>query len=140
MDRESYYMDYPILLNHMWKLGQNYTLCLRKKGMKVVSVWEAGFRNLSNNRKSVNAIEDVKGLKIRVPESDLYINTWKALGTNPTPIAWNEFFSAMQLGVVDGCEVPLTNFATLGFGEVQKYYAWINYMYGPIAFVKSLDF
>lgn len=46
----------------------------------------------------------------------------------------------MQLGVVDSCEVPLTNFSTSGFGEVQKYYAWINYVYDPIAFVASLDF
>lgn len=73
------------------EIGTKLYSLLEKKGMKVVSVWKAGSRNLSNNRKPVNSIEDVKGLKIRVPESDLYINTWKALGTNPTPIAWNEF-------------------------------------------------
>jgi tripartite ATP-independent transporter DctP family solute receptor len=113
---------------------------LKSNGVEIVGNFEAGFRQVSNNKRAVNSVEDVKGLKIRTPEGAVYLDTWNALGASPTPIAWTELFGAMQTGVIDGAEVPISNFASSGFGEVQKHYAWINYMYDPIPMVASSAF
>ena len=121
-------------------VGQELYKPLLENQIEIVGNFEAGFRQLSNSKRPVNSINDVKGLKIRTPEGSVYINTWNALGASPTPIAWNELYSALQTGVVDGAEVPISNFATSGFGEVQKYYGWINYMYDSIPFGASKSF
>jgi tripartite ATP-independent transporter DctP family solute receptor len=113
---------------------------IKSNGVEIVGNFEAGFRQLSNNKRAVNSVEDVKGLKIRTPEGAVYLDTWNAIGASPTPIAWTELFGAMQTGVIDGAEVPISNFASSGFGEVQKHYAWINYMYDPIPMVASSAF
>lgn len=108
--------------------------------IKVLASWENGFRQVGTIKKPIHKLEDLKGLKIRTAPGDIFINTWACLGASATPIAWNEVFTALQTGVVDGQEVPLGPFYTGGFGEVVKYYSFINYMYDPFIFSVSMSF
>lgn len=97
-------------------------------GVRVLASADNGFRQLGT-KDPVNSLEDLKGMKIRVPDSALYMDTWTLLGAAPSPTAWNELFSALQTGVVDGEEAPLGIFGTSGFGEICKNFAYINYLY-----------
>ena len=111
----------------------------KNQNITVLTTFESGFRQLGT-RTPVNSLADLKGMKIRVPQGELFLNVWKALGTSPTALSWNEIFSALQTGVIDGEEAPLANFATMGFGEVAPYFAFINYTYDPLLFTVSNTF
>lgn len=121
------------------EVGKEIYKVTENQNIKTLVTFESGFRQLGTN-KPVNGIDDIKGLKIRIPEGDIYIKTWKSLGASGTPLAWNELFSALQTGVVDGEEAPLATFATSGFGEVTKNFAYINYAYDPLMLTVSNAF
>lgn len=110
------------------------------QNITVLTTFESGFRQLGTANRAVNSLADIHGLRIRIPEGDIYVKTWSALGTNGTALAWNELFSALQTGVVEGEEAPLANFAASGFGEVCKYFAYINYNYDPLMLTVSNAF
>lgn len=83
--------------------------------------------------------DDIKGMKIRVPTVDVYVDTFNALGCNVTPIAYNELYSSLQTGVVEGFEGAYDMTYAMGFQEVTKYcnpIGWINY-FGPIVIAKD---
>jgi tripartite ATP-independent transporter DctP family solute receptor len=111
-----------------------------EQNIKVLASWENGFRQVGTIKKPVYKLEDLRGLKIRTAPGDIFIDTWACLKAAATPIAWNEVFTALQTGVVDGQEVPLGPFYTGGFGEVVKYYSFINYMYDPFSLTVSMGF
>ncbi len=103
-----------------------------KKGLHIVSTWENGFRQITNNSRPINTPTDLQGLKIRTPQSEwrtLMFSTW---GANPTPMAFSELFVALQTGVVDGQENPLSNINGAKLQEVQKYLSISNHVYSPI--------
>ncbi len=93
---------------------------LLPKGMRIVGLMEVGFRNVTS-KKPVNTPDDLKGFKIRTPESPAQIECFKALGAIPTPMSFNELYGALQQGVVDGQENPLENIYNGKLYEVQKY-------------------
>lgn len=93
-----------------------------------------GFRQLAVN-KPVNQIGDLKGLKLRVPGIPAYVNGWKALGANPTPLPFPETFAALQQKIVDGVENPLSSIRDQKFNEVTKYLVMTNHMAETMAFV-----
>lgn len=105
----------------------------RKKGYEFVAAWDSGFRQLSSN-KPINSLADLNGFKVRVPNGALWIDTFRNLGANPTPMGIDGLYSALQQGVVDGQEQPIANYYSGKYMEVQKYFAITNHMYGP-AFV-----
>ena len=109
-------------------------------GVKVLACLESGFRQVASSKKPIMSVEDLQGQKIRVPDGDLYVNTWKALGVNPTVLAWNECFSALQTGIIDGEEAPMSSFDSAGFSEIVKYFSFINYMYDPVCLCVSTMF
>lgn len=111
-------------------IGEEIYGTLEKHGFKYLGTVENGFRQLYTI-KPVNSIGDLKGIKLRVPEGELYQKVWKALGVNPTPIPWNECFTALQTKVIDGLEPGLVPFETAGLGEVARNIAFINYSYDP---------
>lgn len=119
-------------------VGKEIFAAMEKSDVTVLSCFENGFRQLGTNRE-INSIEDLAGLKLRAPEGDIYVQTWSALGVNVTATPWNETFTALQTGVVDGEEAPLAIFESAGFGEVSKYFAYINYMYDPLVLYVSSD-
>lgn len=104
--------------------------CLKKTGMRVLAYGETGFRNFTNSVRPIKSPADMKGLKIRVMESPVYINMVKALGAAPTPIAWPETYTALQQKVVDGQENPVSVILSVKFFEVQKYLTLDGHSYG----------
>ena len=94
---------------------------IAESGNMAVGWLVQGFRVLSNSKRPINTIEDLKGLKIRVPNNPFMIATFRAWGGEPAPMAWDETFNALQQKVVDGQENPYPVFASNKFEEVQKY-------------------
>ncbi len=92
-----------------------------KKGLEVLGYWENGFRHITNNKHHINKPEDLKGIKLRTPESKLVIDSFKALGASPTPMSFGDIYSALQLGTVDGQENPIAHLLAQKWYEVQKY-------------------
>ncbi len=102
-----------------------------KKGYKIIGLWENGFRNITNNSRPINKPEDLKGLKIRTPNSSWRLKMFKAWGANPTPIPFGDVFIGLRTGVIDGQENPLTNIYAAKLQEVQKYLSITNHVYSP---------
>lgn len=105
-------------------------LMLEKTGMRNLAFAEVGFRHFTNDVRPIKSPADVKGLKIRVMETPLYVNMIKALGGSPTPIAWTETYTALQTGVVDGQENPISSTVFAKLYEVQKYITLDGHVYG----------
>jgi len=100
------------------ELGEGYKE--KSGGNKVVAITYYGERHVTSN-KAINKPEDMKGLKIRVPDAPLYTMFPRAVGANPTPIAFAEVYLALQNGTVDAQENPLPTIDAKKFYEVQKY-------------------
>ncbi|MDR1875204.1 MAG: TRAP transporter substrate-binding protein [Synergistaceae bacterium] len=113
---------------------------LPKVGMRVLGYGENAFRNISNNVRPIKTMEDMKGLKIRVMEAPVYINTMKALGANGTPMAFNELYTALQQGTVDGQDNGVVLTYTAKVYEVLKYYTFTEHCYAANAYVFSEAF
>lgn len=108
-----------------------------KIGMRFLSIIMRTSRELTTTKKSIRTLADLKGLKIRVPEMKAHIETWKALGANPTPIAFPEVYTALQLGTVDGQENPIPVIYANKFYEVCKYLAMTNHLPGFMMIVMN---
>lgn len=107
------------------------------RGFKGLGLGGIGFRQLTNSRRPVASVEDVKGLKIRTQENPIHLQVWRALGALPTPMAIPEVFTALQQGVVDGQENPIGAIINNKFGQVQKYLTISNHAFTPVALVMS---
>ncbi len=119
-------------------LGAKILKSLERGGFKGLCFSEDGFRNLSNNRRSVKSPDDIKGLKIRVMDSALHKAIWQALGANPTSMPW-PIYSELQQGVIDGQENPLWVMDVYKFYEIQKYMTLTRHVYSPHIDVASLN-
>ena len=97
-------------------------------GVKVVSMWENGFRDLTTNRE-IKTLADFKGLKIRVMENEVHLAIWSALGANPSPLAFGELYTALQQKTFDAQENPLELIYNTKFYEVQPYVYLTNHIY-----------
>jgi TRAP-type transport system periplasmic protein len=108
------------------------------KKLKVIDTWENGFRHITNSIRPITKPDDMKGIKIRVMESKMYIDMFKALGANPTPMARGEVFTALQTKTVDAQDNPMGQIYTSRFYEVQKYLTLTGHTYSPEVVVFSL--
>ena len=106
-----------------------YDSVLQQQGITAIGSFHNGFRQLSNSKRAVTAPEDLKGLKIRVPGSEVYMNFFKAFGADPVAMNWSEVFTALQQGTIDGQENGVSITSTSGVVEVQKYMTIWNYTY-----------
>ena len=102
---------------------------VRDAGIRIVGWTFTGFRVLTNSKRPVKTLDDLKGLKIRVPKNEIMIASYQAWGINPTPMAWSETFTALQQGVVDGQDNPYFTVYAMKFNEVQKYITPIRYVF-----------
>jgi TRAP-type transport system periplasmic protein len=102
-----------------------------KKGVKILAVWENGYRHITNNRHPINTPADLKGIKLRVPEGKWRVKMFQAYGANPSPMKFSEVFTALQTGVMDGQENPFAQIASAKFYEVQKYLSLTGHVYTP---------
>ncbi len=102
---------------------------LRDAGVRIIAWTYTGFRVLTNSKKPVRTLEDLKGLVVRVPKNAIMIDTYKSWGINPTPMAWSETFTALQQKVVDGQDNPYMTVYAMKFYEIQKYITPIRYIF-----------
>lgn len=93
-----------------------------------------GMRNITNSKRPINNVGDLKGLKMRTPPIDVTIRTFKALGANPQQVAYTETYMALKTGVVDGQENPFSNAVDMKFYEAQKYLSVVNWQVHPDPF------
>ncbi|MDR0539927.1 MAG: DctP family TRAP transporter solute-binding subunit [Spirochaetaceae bacterium] len=108
-------------------------------GLKGLTQWENGFRNFTNNKIAVRLPADVKGMKVRTMNNDVHLAAWRAFGANPTPMAFNELFTALQQGTVDAEENPLGIIDSNNFQSVQKFVSLTQHVYTPYIVVMNLD-
>ena len=102
-----------------------------KKGLKVLAVWENGFRHITNNRRPIKVPGDLNGIKLRVPEGKWRVKMFQAYGANPSPMKFSEVFTALQTGVMDGQENPFSQIVSAKFQEVQRYLSLTGHVYTP---------
>lgn len=121
------------------ELGQQILKDMEKKGLKGLAFWENGFRNFTNSKVAARLPDDVKGMKIRTMENEVHLAAWKAFGANPTPMAFQEVFTALQQGTIDGQENPLGIIDANKFYEVQKYFSITQHVYTPYIYAMNLD-
>ncbi|MCG8400284.1 MAG: TRAP transporter substrate-binding protein [Firmicutes bacterium] len=108
---------------------------IEESGARTIIWFEQGFRVLTNSSKPVDTIDDLEGLKIRVPKNPMMIGAFKSWGCEPVPVAWDETFNALQQKVVDGQENPYTVINSMKFYDArQKYITDIHYKMwiGPV--------
>jgi tripartite ATP-independent transporter DctP family solute receptor len=102
-----------------------------KKGLKVLAVWENGFRQITNSKRPIKVPADLAGIKLRVPGGKWRVKMFQAYGANPSPMKFSEVFTALQTGVMDGEENPFTQIYSAKFQEVQKYLSLSGHVYTP---------
>lgn len=119
-------------------IGRKILDSLENAGIKGLAFWENGFRNFTNNIRSINSPEDLKGLKIRVMENPVHMDIMGALGVLATPMAWGEVYTSLQTGVIDGQENPVAIIWTQKVYEVQKYMCIDRHVYSPSPLTMSL--
>ncbi|MGQ2994468.1 TRAP transporter substrate-binding protein [Variovorax sp.] len=118
-------------------VGQSLFQKLEAHGLVGLAYWENGFRHLTNSRRSVNKLEDIAGLKIRVIPNPVYIETFKALGANPLPLPYTELYGALETKSVDAQENGLGLIESGKFYEVQKYLTLSAHSYTPYIVLAS---
>jgi len=118
-------------------LGDALEALLEPKGMVVLSWWETGFRNITNNTRPIEKPADLAGLKIRVTPDKVRLATFEGLGAEPAPLAFGELYSALQQGLFDAQENPLSIIDAASFFEVQKYVSKSEHIFGAASLTMS---
>lgn len=112
-------------------IGQKVMDKLQEKGLVGLVYWENGFRNLTNSKRPVTKLEDLDGIKLRVMQNEVYLDSFKLMGANAIPLPFSELFSALETKTVDGQENPYNTILSSKFYEVQKYLSVTNHVYSP---------
>lgn len=120
--------------------GQALLDKFKARGLIALAWGEQGFRHLTNNKHPVQKVEDLKGLKIRVTENPVHITAFKTLGAAPTPMSWPEVIGALQQGIIDGQENPISVLASAKLWQVQKHLSLTAHVYAPVALIVSPGF
>jgi tripartite ATP-independent transporter DctP family solute receptor len=110
---------------------------LSSVGIVGLTFWENGFRNITNSRRAIEKLEDFAGVKLRVMQNPVALDTFKAIGANAVPMAFSELFPALETRTVDGQENPLVIIQTSKFYEVQKYLTLSRHVYTPFIMLAS---
>jgi len=138
-------LDLPFLFNGYKEvdavldgpIGKNLLEKLPEKGLIGLGYWDHGFRNVTNSRRPVAKMEDIQGLKIRVLQIPLFIETFNTLGANAIPMPFPELYTAMEQRAIDGQENPFASIETSKFYEVQKFASTTQHVYNPLVTIFS---
>jgi len=122
------------------EIGQKMLDSLSVQGVKGLVYFENGFRNVTNSKRPINHPGDLNGLKIRTMENKIQMETFSAMGADPTPMAFGELFTALQQKTIDAQENPLAIIDTSKFYEVQKYLSMTEHFYAPAPLLMSMTF
>jgi tripartite ATP-independent transporter DctP family solute receptor len=118
-------------------LGKELADRSAEKGLILLGTWDNGIRQMTNSKRPIVRVEDMKGLKMRVPPDATLVDIMKALGAESQQIKFAELYVALQQGVVDGQENPLVNIHASKLYEVQKHLALTNHQFQMTPFLMS---
>ncbi|WP_373558537.1 TRAP transporter substrate-binding protein DctP [Bacillus sp. FJAT-45350] len=121
------------------EVGQELLGLIDNAGFKGLAFWENGMRHVITNGVQVRSAEDIKGMKMRAIENDLVLETYRALGSDPTPIAWPEVHTSLQQGVVDGLDNAYGVIHSTGIYEVQEYLSEVGLYYAAAVLIMNED-
>lgn len=148
MDKEFGVFDTPFLFDSFkevdtaldGRVGKKLLDKLPSKGLIGLAYWDHGFRIVTNSRKPIAKLEDLQGLKIRVQQIPVFIDSFNALGANAVPMPFPELYSALETKTVDGQENPFVSVEVTKFYEVQKYASSTRHAYSPLLVLASKKF
>lgn len=148
MDKDFGIFDTPFLFDNFKEadaildgpVGKKLLEKLPTKGLVGLSYWDHGFRVLTNSRRPVAKMEDIQGLKIRVQQIPVFIDTFTTLGANAVPLPFPELYTALETKTVDGQENPFVSIEVTKFYEVQKYASNTRHAYSPLLVLASKKF
>src|SRR5699024_5054895 len=121
------------------EIGTDIASGLESENLKHLAYWEDGFRQVTNSKRQIKSPEDFEGLRIRVPESNLRIETFEVLGASALPMSFSEVFTSLQQGTIDGQENPLSVIENSSFYDVQEYLTVTNHVYSPASLFINLN-
>lgn len=138
-------LDLPFLFNDEaeadavldGEFGDYLSSLMPAAGVVNLAYWENGFRNLTNSRKPVTKVEDLSGMKVRVMQNNIFLDTFKTMGANAIPMPGTEVFTAMETRAIDGHENPYVNIETSRMYEVQDYITETKHAYTPFLVLYS---
>jgi tripartite ATP-independent transporter DctP family solute receptor len=110
-------------------VGQNLSEKMSANGLVNLAYWENGFRNMTNSRRPITKWEDLTGLKIRVMQNNIFLDTFKSMDSTAVPLAYGELYTALETKAIDGQENPFANIETAKFYEAQKYLSITKHAY-----------
>lgn len=139
-------LEMPFLfrdLDHVYKtldgeIGKEIIEKLDAAGFKTLGLWENGFRHLASD-KPIKSPDDMKGLKMRTVENPIYVETYSALGADPTPIAFPELYTSLQQGVVNGSDLSYGVMHSTKMYEVQDYFSEVGIYYASAPLLMNKD-
>ncbi|WP_051356869.1 TRAP transporter substrate-binding protein [Azorhizobium doebereinerae] len=118
-------------------IGADIGKAFEPHGLIVLGFFDSGARSMYNSKRPINTLADMKGMKIRVQQSDLFIALINALGANATPMPFGELYSALQTGLVDGAENNFPSYESVKHYEVAKYFSLTEHSMAPEVFVMA---
>lgn len=121
-------------------IGQEILAKFPQRGLLGLGFGEIGFRHLTDSKRPIKSVADLKGLKIRTMENQVHIAAFRALGALPTPMSWTEVMTSLQQGTIDGQENPISILVSTKLWQVQKYVTLSRHVFTPISFTMSPAF
>ena len=118
-------------------IGDGILKEFEKHDLVGLAFYDSGSRSFYNSKRPINTPADMKGMKIRVQQSDMFVSLVSALGANATPMAFGEVYSALQTGVIDGAENNWPSFESTKHFEVSKFYSLTEHSLSPEVLVMS---
>ncbi len=122
----------------MW-CGRRLAPAAAERGYELLGVWENGFRHITNNLRTIVGPSDLAGIKLRTPRGRWRVRLFQTFGANPTPMSLAETFIALQTGVIDGQENPLSQIHSQRFHEVQQFLTLTGHVYTPAYLMAGRD-
>jgi tripartite ATP-independent transporter DctP family solute receptor len=120
-------------------IGRSYLEKFREKDLVALAWGENGMRHLTNSKHEIRSPTDLKGLKLRLPQSDVMLAGFKALGADVSQLAFPQLYGALQSGQFDGEENPIATIQSSKFNQVQKYLTLSGHVYDPAVLFMSID-
>lgn len=118
-------------------IGEEILAAFEPHGFIGLAYYDGGSRSFYNSKKPIDSIDDLSGMKVRVMQSDVFVDMMSALGANATPMPFGEVYSAIQTGVIDGAENNWPSFESSGHFEVAGYYTLNEHLIVPEVLVMS---
>ena len=133
---EMYVFELPFLFEdneHMFavldsEIGDSLRPALEREGFHLMGYFSYGLRHIMTTERAVETIDDLRGLKIRTMESPPHLDAFAAFGASPLPMAYNELYTSLETGVIDGAEAANSNYYSKRFFEVAPYWAYVGWL------------